>query len=127
MQLLDSLTAVPAPLESDPDGVFRVTGTRVRLDTVLTAFHQGSSAEEIVLKFPSLRLTDVYSVITYYLWRRQEVDEYLQQRRALIVERPEEYAWSRRQDYLGIHKMVARVENRRIGPAACRPAREELR
>jgi uncharacterized protein (DUF433 family) len=80
MQFLDSLTAVPAPLESDPDGVFRVTGTRVRLDTILTAFQQGSSAEEIVLKFPSLRLTDVYSVITYYLWHRQEVDEYLQRR-----------------------------------------------
>ena len=84
MQLLDSLTAVPAPLESDRDGVVRVTGTRVRLDTILTAFQQGSSAEEIVLKFPSVQLTDVYSVIAYYLWHRQEVDEYLQQRRERV-------------------------------------------
>ena len=81
MQLLESLTAVPVPLESDLDGVVRVSGTRVQLDTILTAFQQGSSAEEIVLKFPSLQLTDVYSVITYYLWHRQEVDAYLQQRR----------------------------------------------
>ena len=85
MQLLESLTAVPAPLERDPDGVFRVTGTRVRLDTIVTAFQQGSSAEEVVLKFPTLQLTDVYSVITYYLWHRQEVDDYLQQRRELAA------------------------------------------
>ncbi len=85
MQLLESLTAVPAPLERDPDGVFRVTGTRVRLDTIVTAFQQGSSAEEVVLKFPTLQLTDVYSVITYYLWHRQEVDNYLQQRRELAA------------------------------------------
>ena len=77
MQLLESLTAVPAPLESDSDGVIRLTGTRVRLDSIVTAFQQGSSVEEIVLKFPTLRLTDVYSVITYYLWHRDEVEEYL--------------------------------------------------
>jgi hypothetical protein len=41
------------------------------------AFQQGSSAEEIVLKFPSLDLTDVYSVIAYYLWHRPDVDAYL--------------------------------------------------
>ena len=33
--------------------------------------------------------------------------------RASIVERPEEDAWSNCQDYLGMHKMVARVEHRR--------------
>jgi uncharacterized protein (DUF433 family) len=80
MQLLDSLTAVPAPLEIDEDGACRVQGTRVRLDTILTAFHQGASAEEIVLRFPSVKLTDVYAIITYYLWHREQVDEYLKQR-----------------------------------------------
>ncbi len=82
MQLLDSLTAVPPPLEMDGDGIHRVHGTRVRLETILTAFHQGASPEEIILKFPSVELTDVYAIITYYLWHREQVDEYLNQREA---------------------------------------------
>lgn len=61
----------------DPDGVLRVGGTRVRLDSVISAFHSGSDPEEILLKFPSLNLTDIYAVITYYLWHRSEVDRYL--------------------------------------------------
>ncbi|HYR83548.1 MAG TPA: hypothetical protein VE422_05670 [Terriglobia bacterium] len=31
----------PAPLVTDDDGVVRVVGTRVRLDTVIYAFNQG--------------------------------------------------------------------------------------
>ena len=80
MQLLDSLTAVPAPLTNDEDGVVRVRGSRVRLESVLQAFQCGSSPEEIVLKYPVLNLTDVYSVIAYYLWHRDEVNAYLKRR-----------------------------------------------
>jgi len=53
----------------------------VRLDTVVTAFNNGSGAEEIVLKYPSLALKDVYSVIAYYLWHQREIDAYIEQRR----------------------------------------------
>lgn len=81
MQLLESLTAMPVPLECDNDGEFRVVGTRVRLDTVLTSFQRGQSAEEIVLKYPTVQLTDVYAIIAYYLWHRDLVDDYLEQRR----------------------------------------------
>ncbi len=80
MQLLESLTAVPTPLTNDEDGVARVRGSRVRLDSVLQAFQCGSSPKEIVLKYPVLNLTDVYSVIAYYLWHREEVDAYLKRR-----------------------------------------------
>ena len=80
MQLLASLTAVPAPLTSDEDGVVRVRGSRVRLESVLQVFRCGSSPEEIVLKYPVLNLTDVYSVIAYCLWHRDEVDAYLKRR-----------------------------------------------
>jgi Protein of unknown function (DUF433) len=41
----------------------------------------GSTAEEILLKYPSLNLTDIYAVITYYLWSREEVEAYLEERR----------------------------------------------
>ena len=80
MTVLDTLVAQPAPLKLDADGVIRVGGTRVRLDTVVGAFNVGSSPEEIVLKYPSLRLTDVYAVVTYYLWHQEEVDAYLEER-----------------------------------------------
>jgi uncharacterized protein (DUF433 family) len=69
------------PLEVDPDGTVRVGKTRVTLDTVIAAFTEGATAEEIVQQYPSLQLADVYHVIGYYLRRPSEVDAYLQQRR----------------------------------------------
>ncbi len=81
MTVLDVLVARPAPLQTDEDGVIRVGGTRVRLDTVIGAFHNGCTAEEILLKYPALQLTDIYAVITYYLWNRADVDAYLEARR----------------------------------------------
>ena len=70
------------PLSTDPDGVVRVTGTRVPLDTVIAAFVAGATAEEISQQFPSLALADVYQVIAYYLRRPSEVEEYLRRRMA---------------------------------------------
>jgi len=81
MTTLGYLAPKPAPIRTDADGVARVGDTRVRLDTVVTAFNAGSAPEEIVLKYPSLDLNDVYSVIAYYLWHRVEVDAYLEERR----------------------------------------------
>ncbi len=81
MTLLDSLIAHPPPLQAHESGVLRVRGTRVRLETVLYAFNQGAAPEEILLKFPSLQLTDIYAVITYFLWHRPEVEDYLAQRK----------------------------------------------
>src|SRR5205814_6355218 len=70
----------PAPLITDEDGVVRVGGTRVRLDTVVYAFNQGASAEEILQQYPSLALSDIYATISYYLQHRSSVDEYLKER-----------------------------------------------
>ena len=70
----------PIPLEMDADGVVRVGGTRVTLDTIVAAFDEGATAEEIVQQYPSLLLSDVYAVICYYLRRRPEVEAYLRQR-----------------------------------------------
>lgn len=67
------------PLKVDRDGVMRVGGTRVTLDTVVQAFNQGYTAEEIASDYPVLNLADVYAVISYYLNNRVEVNNYLQQ------------------------------------------------
>src|SRR5437899_3331014 len=68
------------PIIMDKDEVFRVGGTRVTLDTVIAAFQEGATAEEIVQQYSSLNLADVYAVIAYYLRRRSDVEAYFQKR-----------------------------------------------
>ena len=69
------------PLHTDPNGVVRVGGTRLTLETLVAAFDRGSTAEEICEDFPGLELSDVYAVLTYTLRHRPEVDRYLLDRR----------------------------------------------
>ncbi|CAG0928702.1 hypothetical protein TFLX_01025 [Thermoflexales bacterium] len=68
------------PLHVDADDVIRVSGTRVTLDTLVAAFSEGATAEEIAQQYPTLKLADVYSVIGYYLRHPAETQTYLQQR-----------------------------------------------
>jgi len=67
-------------LKVDADGVVRVGGTRVTLDSVITAFSSGATAEQIVQQFPTLKLADVYAAIAYYLHSPEEVERYLEMR-----------------------------------------------
>lgn len=71
----------PVPLKMDATDTIRVGGTRVPLDTLVGAFHEGATAEEIADQFPSLELSDIYATIGYYLRHRSELDQYLAQRR----------------------------------------------
>jgi uncharacterized protein (DUF433 family) len=75
-----SITAQPVPLRIDADGVVRVGGTRVTLDTLVAAFQEGATAEEIVQEYPSLELADVYAALGYYLRHQAEVEAYLRER-----------------------------------------------
>ncbi|MBD2177845.1 DUF433 domain-containing protein [Pseudanabaena sp. FACHB-1998] len=74
------ITDEPVPLKTDTDGVVRVGKTRVTLDIVIKTFQNGATAEEIVYRYPSLKLADVYTIISFYLNHQQEVETYLQQR-----------------------------------------------
>jgi uncharacterized protein (DUF433 family) len=69
------------PLATDADGVVRLGGTRVTLDTLVTAFREGATAEAIAEQYPSLHLDQVYTIIGYYLRHQSEVNTYLQRRR----------------------------------------------
>jgi hypothetical protein len=59
---------------------------RASLDTVIIAFSQGATPEQIVEDYDSLELAEVYAVISYYLQNRDEVEDYLARRK---VERGE--------------------------------------
>lgn len=70
----------PLPLKKDPSGVIRISGTRITLETILSAFNSGSTCEEIIYQYPVLNLADIYEVISYYLRNREAVDIYLEER-----------------------------------------------
>jgi uncharacterized protein (DUF433 family) len=67
----------PAPITKDEDGVLRVAGTRVTLDSIVAAFDLGATPEEIVQRYPSVDLASAYVVIAYVLRHRESVDLYL--------------------------------------------------
>jgi uncharacterized protein (DUF433 family) len=68
------------PLTQGSDGVIRVGGSRVQLETVILAFQEGATPEEIAQNYSTLALDDVYLVIAYYLRHRRDVDVYVARR-----------------------------------------------
>jgi uncharacterized protein (DUF433 family) len=101
---------VPLPLKLGKDGVARVSGTRVTLDTVVRAFLRGATAEEIAQQYPSLSLLDVYTTISYYPQNTTEVDKYLEKRRkhAQAVKRENQ----KRFDQTGIRERLLARKNK---------------
>jgi uncharacterized protein (DUF433 family) len=71
---------VAVRLWEDPPGVFRVGNSRVLLELVLDAFKRGESPEAIIRSYRTLRLADVYAVISRYLANPAPFDQYLRQR-----------------------------------------------
>ena len=54
-----------------------IIGTRISLDSIVYAFHQGLPPERIAQSFPLLDLEKVYGAITFYLAYRSDIDVYL--------------------------------------------------
>ena len=65
------------PLTRGKDGVFRITGSRVTLDSIVHQFKSGATAEQIQEDFPSVKLSDIYAVIAYFLQHSRAVNDYL--------------------------------------------------
>ena len=84
MALLEKLSAEPVPLTLHEEGIMRVGRTRVRLDMVIGAYNAGASAEEILLKYPTLALKDIHGILAYYHWHPAEIDAYLADRQQTI-------------------------------------------
>ena len=101
---------IPLPNTLSKNGVARVGGTRVTLDTVVRAFIRGATAEEIAQQYPSLSLSDVYATISYYLQNTAEVDAYLDKRKkqAQAVKRENQ----KRFDQTGIRERLLARKNK---------------
>jgi uncharacterized protein (DUF433 family) len=93
--MAEALSSELLPLETGSDGVIRVRGTRVTLDTIWGAFTEGATAEEIVQQYPSLSLADAYQTIGYCLRHLAVVDTYLAKRseRSEEIRRSNESRW----------------------------------
>jgi hypothetical protein len=70
---------VAVPLREEPPGVFRVGKSRVLLELVLRAFKAGATPEAIVQSYDTLKLADVYAVVTRYLADPAPFEGYLRQ------------------------------------------------
>lgn len=64
------------------DGIYRLAGTRVSLDSIVQAFWRGQTAESIAQAFPPLTLEQVYGALAFYRSHRSEVDSYLERAEA---------------------------------------------
>ena len=65
------------PLRVDEAGAVRIGDTRVLFVLVVRAFKSGKSPESIVEMYDTLRLSDVYGAVAYYLRHQTEVEAYL--------------------------------------------------
>lgn len=64
-------------VEKVDDG-YRLTGSRVSLDSIVHAYWNGQSAESIAQSFPSLSLEHVHEALAYYLAHQSDIDIYLE-------------------------------------------------
>jgi uncharacterized protein (DUF433 family) len=71
------MTHPPSPYIEERNGGFYVAGTRVSLDSVVIRFQEGASPERIVQSFPTLKLSQVYGAIAYYLENERMVNEHI--------------------------------------------------
>ena len=68
------LSVEPVPLKMND------SGTRVPIDTIIGAFNDGATPQDIARSYDSVPLADIFAVIAYYLHHKDEVDAYLAQR-----------------------------------------------
>lgn len=70
----------PVPLTWDSAGRLMVIGTRVSLDTLVSAFERGDSPESVHESYPTVSLGDICAIFTYRVRHRAEVNAYLARR-----------------------------------------------
>ena len=99
--------AEPATIRLDADGVLRVGPSRLSVDAIVFAYNEGASPEEIHMRFDSVSLADIHSVIAYYLRHTGEIEDYLAKREELAKE-----IRQRIEARQGVQNIRARLEKR---------------
>lgn len=68
------------PLRWEKGGVIRVGRGRISLDLIVEQYECGSTPEDMVRDYDTLKLADVYGAIAFYLQHREQVQAYLNRR-----------------------------------------------
>jgi uncharacterized protein (DUF433 family) len=66
-----------SPYIEERSGGLYVAGSGVSLDSVVIRFQEGASPDQIVRSFPSLKPSQVYGVIAYYLENENAIKDYI--------------------------------------------------
>lgn len=92
-------------------GTYRITGSRVSLDSVVHAWWDGRLPEAIVVDFPSLCLEQVHGAIAFYLGHRSEMDRYL-------AEQDDRWLEFQRESAARMAPLVQRMRSRAEAPSS---------
>ncbi len=92
------------------DKAIRIKDTRVGIETVVRDYLQGASPEEIVFRYPTLTLEQVYATITYYLANQDQVMTYMAR-----VQQHREEGWlaEQRQPSMFVSSLQERLDKQR--------------
>ena len=55
----------------------RIKGHRIAIQHVLNKYQQGMGTNELLHRFPTLSMEEIYATIFYYLANKEEVEAYL--------------------------------------------------
>lgn len=92
------------------DNAIRLKGTRIGIERILQDYELGATPEEIVIRYLTLSLQQVYAAITYCLANRKVVDAYLER-----VRQQQEEAWEEQQHHPSefVRSLRERLERQR--------------
>jgi uncharacterized protein (DUF433 family) len=74
---------LPVPLITTPEGEVRVSGTRIPLHYLIYDYLNGATADDIIMRYPTLKLSEVHAVLGSYLVHKTELDAYVREREKL--------------------------------------------
>ena len=74
------------------ENAIRIKGHRIGIEHILEDYLEGTSPEELLLRYPTLNLEKIHATITYYLAKKDEVEAYLER-----VAQIEAKAWQEQQ------------------------------
>lgn len=100
------------------DGNWYVGDGRVEVYSVVAAWQQGYSPEEIQNGFPHLALTEIYGTILYYLEHRDEMDGFFRHVDAQAAERRAATEAARPEFYAEMRERIAKYRAARQGAAS---------
>ena len=90
------------PYVEERNGGLYIAGTRVSLDSVVYAYRQGFSPEQIIDSYPALTLEQIHGGIAFYLANQNAVDTYIQ-------EKAEKFEAERQRQWAANPEMHARL------------------